>query len=282
VKITSHVADIPVTQKLSLYQDLKRLDIENTVNWKSPRLFRLEQLFPVADTKPVFEYGVPFGANRADNMLPNTGTHQSDEITMEDWRAGRHIHDWIHAGAADWGLTIATDHQQIRLGENVVRAEMVRGTRFTSVKVVNGDDVSSPHYPPPGTYVFRYSLSSAAGEWKSAKAYRTGMGFTNPLLPISVVDTISAKSLPPTQSLCSIDQEGVVISTLKKSDLDSAILLRVYDVEGKPAKIAVRFLGNQAKLTRTDLLELDEEAGKPPAATLPLRPYEISTMKLHR
>ncbi len=279
VTIAMHVGDIPVVQKLALYPDLKRLDIENTVDWKSPRLFRLEQLFPVADDRPVFEYGVPFGANRADNMMPNTGTHQQDEIPTADWKASRHIHDWIHADAAEWGLTIATDHQQIRIADNLVRAAMVRGTRFTSVKVVRGDTPTSPHYPPQGTYSFRYSLSSAPGDWKAARAWRTGMAFTNPLVPVSVPDSISAKSLPPVQSLCSINQEGVVISALKKSDLGSAILLRAYEIEGRPANAAVTCLGAQT-VTRTNLLE--EETGGPPQKTTELRPYEIVTWELRR
>ena len=94
------------------------------------------------------------------------------------------MHDWIHAGTAEWGLTIATDHQQIRLEDGAICGEMVRGTRFTSVRVVRGDEIGSMHYPPPGRYVFRYSLSSAAGDWKAAKAYRAGMDWNNPLLPV--------------------------------------------------------------------------------------------------
>ena len=76
---------------------------------------------------------------------------------------------------------------------------MLRGTRYTSVKVVRGEDVGSMNYPPPGRYVFRYVLSSDPGDWKATKAYRAGMGLTNPLLPVSVVDTVSRKSLPPSQ-----------------------------------------------------------------------------------
>ncbi|MGA2269614.1 MAG: glycosyl hydrolase-related protein [Bryobacteraceae bacterium] len=280
VRITAHVADIPVSQKLTLYRDLDRLDVENTVEWKSPRLLRIEQLFPVAAKYPAFDYGVPFGANRADNLIPHTGTHQPDEISMDDWKSSRHIHDWIRAGAAGWGVTIAADHQQIRLAGNVVRAEMVRGTRFTSVKVVHGEEAASPHYPPAGTYVFRYSVSSGAGDWKAAKAYREGMAFNNPLLPVSVVDSLSAKSLPPSQSFCSLDRDNVVISALKKADGDASVLLRVYEIEGRPEEVTVNFLGTVPAFTRTNLLE--EDLQQPARKTLQLRPYEIGTARLAR
>ena len=194
---------------------MKRLDIETTVEWKTPRFIRLQQLFPLTQQNASINYGVPFGSNSITNVLPNTGPHMRDEIQLDSWQQSRHVHDWIHAGNAEWGLTIAADHQQIRLGENLIRAEMLRGTKFTSAKVVRGDDVASMNYPPPGKYVFRYSLSSASGDWKASKAYRAGMGLTNPLLPISVVDTISAKSLPPTHSFCSLGQDSLVLSAIK-------------------------------------------------------------------
>lgn len=280
VRIAAHIADIPVSQKLTLYRDLKRLDVENTVEWKSPRLFRIEQLFPVTAANPVFDYGVPFGANRADNLIPNAGTHQPDEITMDDWKSSRHIHDWIRAGAGDWGLTIAADHQQIRLDGSLIRAEMVRGTRFTSVKVVRGDEAASPHYPPAGTYVFRYSISSGAGDWKAAKAYRDGLAFNNPLLPVSVVDSLSAKLLPPSQSFCSLDRDSVVVSALKKADGDASVMLRVYEIEGGSEEVTFNFIGSPQTFTRSNLLEEGLEG--PPANRLALHPNEIATIKLGR
>jgi hypothetical protein len=109
VRIHVRIADIPLTQRLTLYHDLKRLDIENTVEWKTPRLLRIHQLFPLTAPDAAIHYGVPFGANAATNILPNAGTHASDEIPLEDWKRSRHVHDWIHAGAADWGLTIASN-----------------------------------------------------------------------------------------------------------------------------------------------------------------------------
>ena len=155
---------------------------------------------------------------------------------------------------------------------------MVRGTRFTSVKVVRGEEASGQHYPPPATYTFRYSLSSAAGDWRAAKAWRAGMAFTNPLLPVSVVDSVSRKSLPPTQSFCSVTQDGVVISALKKADADAAPVLRVYDIEGVPVNTAIRFLGRNVAFTESNLLE--EEVSKQVRTVLEAGPNTIRTLRL--
>lgn len=277
VRINSRIADIPMTQRLTLYRDAKRLDVENTVEWKTPRFVRVEQLFPLAQSNAEIHCGVPFGASSPESLMPNTGPRAGDEIKPDSWRNSRLIHDWIHAGSVEWGLTLAADHQQIRLGQDVIRAQMVRGTRFVSVKVVRGDEVTSLHYPPAGTYVFRYSLSSASGDWKAAKAYRAGMSWNNPLLPVSVVDAISGKTLPPTRSFCSIEQDSVVLSALKKADLDTSIVLRAYELEGSPVKTSVEFLGERPAFSEVNLLE--EGPDQPPEQVLHGSPYSIKTIR---
>ncbi len=278
VRILVRVADIQVVQRLMLYSGLKRLDIENTVEWKTPRLIRLQQLFPFTQANASLHYGVPFGSNAADNIMPKSGPRAADEIENDSWRRSRHIHDWIHVGSGDWGLTLAADHQQIRLGDDLIRAEMLRGTRYTSVKVVRGEEVTSMHYPPPGKYVFRYSLSAHRGDWKAAKAYRSGMGLTNPLLPVSVIDAISVKSLPPTNSFCSLPQENVIVSALKKSHLDSSLLLRFYEIEGAPVDTGLRFLGATPVFGETNLLE--EDLPGQSRTTIKAGAYAIRTLKL--
>lgn len=278
VRIDGRIADIAITQRLTLYRDLKRLDIENTVDWKSPRFVRVRQVFPAPEPNTAIHYGVPFGANASDNVVPNTGPHFSDEITYDSWHRARLVHDWIHSGTTEWGLTIACDHQQIRLEDEALCAEMVRGTRFTSVKVVRGEQIGSLNYPPPGRYVFRYSVSSAAGDWKRSKAYRVGMDWNNPLLPVSVVDTVSTKSLPPTRSFCSISADHLVLSALKKADLGPSLLLRAYEIEGQTAQTPVEFLGHAATFSELNLLE--EEADPASRQVLHAGPYKIKTIKL--
>ncbi|MBV9085402.1 MAG: hypothetical protein JOZ62_22220, partial [Acidobacteriaceae bacterium] len=66
VTIVEHLVEMPVTQRLLLYKDLKRLDVENTVEWRQPRLVRVEQLFPYSSAGAHIQYGVPFGSNAAD------------------------------------------------------------------------------------------------------------------------------------------------------------------------------------------------------------------------
>lgn len=275
--ISGWIANIPIVQRLILYHDLKRFDIENSLDWREQRLIRIEQLFPVQQSHVEMYYGVPFGANFAKNVLPGSGPSANDEINKEAWEEYRTIQDWVFAGTPEWGLTLAADHQLIKLDDGLIRANMIRGQRYTSVRVVRGEEVTSIHFPANGHYVFRYSLSSGPGDWKALLSYRAGLNFNGPLIPVSVVDDISGKSLPPTYSFCSVQGDNLVISALKKSETDRSIILRFYEVQGAQTKTPVTFLGKQRDLHETDFLEQDLR----PQAERILRvsPYAIETLK---
>jgi len=280
MKITGRVLDIPVTQRLTLYKELKRLDVENVVEWTRPRLVRVEQLFPYPQPGARIQYGVAYGSNASDHLIPNTGPHMPDEIRKESWLQSRHIQNWIFAGDSTSGLTVATGEQFMRLDPGVLRSQMLRGTRYTSVRVVRGDSIGSMDYPPAGTYTFRYSLNSGPGDWRAQKSLRAGMNFNAPLLPVSVVDDISQKSLPSTQSFVSLDSDQLVISAIKKADTDDAVVLRLFEAEGASASTPITFLGKAQAFQEVNLLE--EPAAREDRRTLTVEPFQIKTVKLKR
>ena len=278
LKISGWVADIPVVQRLILYQGLKRLDIENSLQWNEPRLIRIEQLFPIQPSNAEMHYGIPFGANSVNNIMPGSGPSAGDEINKEAWEKYRTIQDWVFAGTSEWGVTVATDHQLVKLENGLIHANMIRGQRYTSARIVRGDEITSIHFPPQGHYVFRYSLSSGPGDWKTFRSYQAGLSFNNPLIPVSVVDEISAKSLPPTHSFCSVQGDNLVISALKKSQSDRSITLRLYEIQGAKAETPITFLGKQQDFHEADLLE--QELRPQDQRVLRVNPYEIKTLKL--
>ncbi|HVH89477.1 MAG TPA: glycosyl hydrolase-related protein, partial [Terriglobales bacterium] len=279
LRLTGWIADIPIEQRLILYQGLKRLDIENSLDWKEPRFLNIEQLLPLGRQHVEMEYGIPFGANSVSNIMPGAGPHSGDEIQPEAWKEYRAIQSWAFAGDQQWGLTLAADHQLVKLEDGLIRANMIRGQRYTSAKIVRDDEVTSIHFPAPGHYVFRYSISSGAGDWKSQKSYRVGMNFTNPLVPVSVIDDISAKSLPPTNSFFAVQGDNLVLSAVKKAEgTDPSIVVRMYEILGSKAETPVTFLGNHPQFRNSNLLE--EDSGRGEERMLRIDPFEIKTIKL--
>jgi alpha-mannosidase len=104
------------------------------------------------------------------------------------------------------------------------------------------------------------------------------MAFNNPLLPVSVVDRISRKSLPPAQSFVSIKADNVIVSTIKKAESGPAVLIRAYEIEGAPARSPIEFLGQIRRFRDVNLLE--EDQGAQDQQELRANPYEIRTIKL--
>ncbi len=278
VRVLGEVAGIPVIQRLTLYGGLKRLDIENTVDWKVSRYLRLQQVFPLTHSNARIQYGIPFGSNSVDGLMPNAGPHFRDEISPESWRRIRQIQEWIFAGEADWGLTVSADTHMIQLQPGAIHGEMLRGIRYSSAKVVRGEKVTSMEFPPSGLYVFRYSLTSAAGDWKAARSYRSGMNLNNPLLPVSVADDVSQKSLPPAFSFCSVGGENLVVSALKKSETDGSLVLHVFEVQGGAAQTRIELLGKPQSFREVNLLDDELPGGE--KQTLRTGPYEIKAVKL--
>jgi alpha-mannosidase len=277
LRLDVRVADIPIVQRYILYRDAKRVDLENTVEWRRPRFLRLQQLFPYTEREAKIFYGVPFAAQDADGVLPNSEPDKPDEITRESWLASRQILDWIWVGTDVWGLTIAADHQLIKLSPGVIRAEMLRGSRFASVKVVRGEEVTSLFYPPPGSYHFRFSLTSGKGDWRSARSYQAGMSFNSPLLAVSVVDEVSSKSLPPVHSFAALDRDNLVLSALKKAEQGDTLVLRFFEIQGERTETAVQLLGQERPVQEVNLLE---EGDGPERSAVSVSPYEIKTVKV--
>jgi alpha-mannosidase len=277
VRLRCDLAGVPVTQRLFLYRGLKRIDLENTVDWKADKFLQLEQLFPYTDAEARIQYGIPFGAAAGTDIFPKSGPRAGDEVPYDEWKTWRQIQDWIFAGTAAGGLTVAADRQFMMLGEGVIRAGMMRGA-FQSTGITRAGKPFLLTVPPAGTYVFRYSLYSGKGDWAAAKSYRDGMAFSNPLIPVSSVDRLAEKPLPPTHSFCSLAADNLVVSAVKKAERDGEVVLRVFEMEGSPARTSIEFLGRRSSFRTVNLLE--EEVRSSDHETLRLSPYEISTIRL--
>jgi alpha-mannosidase len=277
LRIDGELAGIPVTQRLLLPGGLKKIDLENTVDWRQGRFMRIEQLFPYQHPGAQLRYGVPFGSVAGADIMPNAGPHFGDEIPRELWQQWRQVQDWVFVGDSEWGVTICADRHLLTLGEGVIRVGMLRSS-YSPVGIVREDKPFLRQFPPAGKYVFRYSLSSGKGDWAAAKSYRAGMAFSNPLLPVNALDDLSAKSLPPTRSFCALAADNLVVTALKKAERDDAIVLRVVEMDGVRAETPVEILGAKRSFRTVNLLE--EGTGPGDQQALQVKPYEISTVRL--
>jgi len=278
MRVNGDIAGVPIIQRISMYPDVKRIDLEDTVDWKPGRFLKIEQVFPLEQPAAEVRNGVPFGSAAAGDIMPNSGPRAGDEVSRDIWKGWRQVQDWIAASTKEWTLTVSADHQMFTLDGKSIRAGLLRGTRYNPLNVVRNGKSVLIQQPPAGTYVYRYAISSAAGDWSTAKSWRDGMAFNAGLIPVEAVDEIANKPLPAELSFCSIDGENLVISALKKADREDAVVLRAFEVRGQSVQTAVRFLGKERTFRLANMLE--ETLPGSERKLLEFKPYEIVTIKM--
>ncbi len=278
MRISGDVAGVPVVERVAMYRGLKRIDLENTIDWKPGRFLKIEQVIPLEQPNAEVRNGIPFGSAGERDLMPNSGPHAGDEVPRDIWKGWRQIQDWISAGTSDWTLTIGADHQMFTLDGSAIRAGMLRGTRYNPLNTVRGGKTVLIQQPPAGRYVYRYSITSAKGDWSAAQSWRAGMAFNTPLIPVSAVDEIGKKPLPPERSFCALDGDNLVVTAVKKADREESIVLRAFEIRGAAAQTAVRFLGQERAFRPANMLEEDLAGGE--QKLLRFAPYEIATIKM--
>ncbi len=277
-EIVGEVAGVPITQTLTLYRDLPRIDMENTIQWTPGRPMEIQQVFPTDMPGAEVRNGVPFGSASEADMMPNAGTRGHDEVSNAIWKKWRQIQNWISSSTPEWNLTIGADHQLFTVDKDAIRGDMIRGTTFNQLRTYQDGQPVPVKQPWAGTYVFRYSISSGKGNWAAAKSWRQGMAFNNVLIAVVSEDELSPKTLPPEQSFLSVNGDSLVVTALKKADKGDGIVLRLFEETGQHPDTAIRFLGQEQSFQRVNLLE--ESGANAAGKTLHVEPYQIDTVEL--
>jgi alpha-mannosidase len=104
------------------------------------------------------------------------------------------------------------------------------------------------------------------------------MAFSTPLIPMTSVNALSQKPLPPEKCFLSLHADNLVLTGLKKSEDGESIVLRAFEIEGKMAESPIVFLGEERSFRETNLLEENLPTGV--QKVLHIQPYEIDTLKL--
>jgi alpha-mannosidase len=278
LRISGDLAGIPVTQRLTLYRDLRKIDLENTIDWKPGRFMKIQQIFPLDMPGAEIRNGIPFGSASQADAMPGAGPRSGDEVKPEIWKTWRQIQDWISASAADSTLTISADHQMFTVDDQAIRGDMLRGTRFNPLKTVRDGKEVLIEQPAAGTYVYRYSISSGKGNWVATKAWQQGMGFNMPLLSVVSEDELSPKTLPAEQSFLFVPGDNLVVTALKKADQGDGIVARFFNETGESTETSVNFLGEKWGVRPVNMLEEPTSSGN--EQTLRVLPFEIDTVEI--
>lgn len=278
LRIDGALDGVPVVQQITLYRDVRKIDLEDTIDWKPGHFLEIQQVFPIDMPGVEIRNGVPFGSAAETDAMPKAGPRSSDEVKPEIWKSWRQVQDWISASSSNYTLTISADHQMFSVDGQAIRGDLLRGIKFNTVKTVRDDTPVLVQQPPADKYVFRYSISSGKGSWAESKAWRQGADFNMPLMGVVSEDELSVKTLPAEQSFLSLSGDTIAVTALKKADQGNALVVRFYEAAGKSDATSVTFLGKSHAIRPVNILE--ERMSGQDENSMHVDPYAIDTIEI--
>jgi alpha-mannosidase len=279
------LADCTVLEKLIIYAEVKRIDCEVSLIGFDGNPYREYRIaVPVAANKGQVAYEIPFGVLEvgkgeiAGTGGPAYGNLVYDEL-CSDIRP-REVQNFLTAGDASFGLTLSTsvavnDYKDPT--DNPVPYPVLQPILLASRRSCHGE---GNWYLQEGDHDYRFSLSSHAAGWRNG--YRAGIAANGPLIAIAPLPATAGERLPESRSFLPFSASNLVLSTMKKAETDDAVLLRLYDIEGKDTETGLELVVPVTRAARTNIVEEEGAAMTPRQGrlVLPVGHHAVETVKL--
>jgi alpha-mannosidase len=260
-----------------VWDHAKRIDILDYINKK--RTYAKEAVyfaFPFAAEKPTFRYEAPLAivnANR--DMLPGA---------CLDWFTVQHFVEVEGQGAT---VAWATPDAPLVCFQDINRGKWLKQLPLTTghlyAYLMNNYWHTNYCAGQGGDYMFRFAITSRPKSDPAASA-RFGAAAAQPLTAV-VVEPNPLGSLPgePT-SLVSVEEPGVMITAMKRSEDGKALIVRLWELTGKATTAHLRIdshlpAGNawSCNLVEDDSRPLPLANG---VVSVPIRGAGVATVKI--
>jgi alpha-mannosidase len=242
-----------LTQVVRLDAGARRLELHTEVRWRE-RHRLLKVAFPLLVHAERASYEMPFGhAERP--------THFSTAADLARYEVPGHR--WADLSEHGFGVALLNDGKYGHSAHgNVLRLSLLR----------------APTHPDPeadqGDHRFAYAVLPHAGDWRTGGVVAEARRFNQPL-----VWSAGLSGTEP-RSLASVDDDNLVLDTIKRAEDGDAVVLRLYEAHGGRGTARVRLALPFAGACRANLLEDpgDELEVDGEEIVVSYRPHEIITL----
>lgn len=251
--------------RVRIYQGIKRIDISTEIT-NQEEFIRYRALFPTTIRNGKAMHEIPFGA------IERPERQEFPAQNWIDYSDGAHGLSLINEGMPGNNVT-----------DGKLMLSLMRSARLISYGFIGGYEPGVGSDTGLGVgkkYTLNYSVIPHNGDWRSARPWRAGLEFNNPL----IVQTVASHpgDWPAKWGLVEIPSEDVVLSALKPSK-DGWAVLRVYEAAGRPSPgVRAHWRATLGEIHEANLIEDSE--GRVAAGwesfQFDLKPYEIKTFKI--
>ena len=235
-----------ILQRVILEAGSDCVRFETHVDWHE-RLKMLRADFFPADYGDTAEFDIQFGAMARPTTERDSVETAQIEVCGHKWAS-------VHKGGRGFALLNDSKYGH-RVKNGLLSLNLLR----------------APVYPNKhadrGAHDFTYAFCPTGGD--NARAVQEGYRLNHPLL---VGDYL------PQESIALVDNPAVVLETIKRSEDKNAVVLRLYESLGKPAKTRLVTRFSFARAAYADLLE--RPLGAADLEEIDFAPYQILTIRL--
>ena len=236
------------TQEITLYRNIKRVDLATRLLKDATPLLELYVAFPFAAHEPQFRFQASNTVvSPIVDQLPGSNT---DAYAIQHWvgvsdKAGGVTWCSREAPVAVlgdlWPGYVSQAHHGVTppgYGHEFLRdpAQLDRGHIYSYALVSNFRTNFQP--VQVGDMLFRYSIGTHPGDWSQGQASAYGAEVATPLLPVCI-QGVQQGSLEAATSFCQVSAANVTVLTIKAAADGDGLIVRLAEREGCDTRVRV-------------------------------------------
>jgi alpha-mannosidase len=263
LEITRQAAGSTFVQRVMLTEGGDRVDVETRVDWKSPNtLLKVSFPFTASNAKATYDLGL--GTIERGN---NTPDHY--EVPAQKWAD-------LTDASGGFGAAVLNDSKYgwDKPADNVVRLTLLHTAKPKAYPYQSSNDL--------GHHRFVYAIAGHSSDWRAGRVPARAEALNRPLVVFQA--TAHPGALGRSVSLLSLDDQTgqVAIRAIKKAEDEDAIVVRVQEQYGRPARTRIKLTGSIADAREINAAE--EPVGVAAASggeiAVDLGPYQPRTFAL--
>ena len=251
-----------VVQRIRVFHQEKKIDFfVDLLNWDGTHNREFRFALPLNMEEGKIKYEVPMAIaevgktemKQAPGGWAWGGTYDQKPVTIHP----REVLNFISSENDEFAVTMATDvalADWIDPTREAVAYPVLQGILMASHKSCHGE---GNWYHQTGDHHFQFSLASHLPD--DTKSYQFGTASNHPLQTVLMPIKNETGELPQAMSFFTVSDPMVRISTIKKSEEDNDVIVRLVEMEGKDKQTSIGLSKPFKALVKTNLIEKEEE-----------------------
>jgi len=252
------LANCTIRQKLIIYNHDKRIDCEVSIlGWDGDPYREFRLAVPVNAPGGRIAYEVPMAVVEVGKSeIPGTGGPAYGNLNYDEPCSEirpREVQNFIDASGREFGLTLTTSvavNDFLDPTPGPAPYPILQPVLLASRRSCHGE---GNWYLQEGDHHYRFSIYTHSGGWTNG--WRRGIEANTPLFAVVNPGRAEKPDLPESRAFFSLSAANALVSTVKKCADDDAVVVRLYEIEGRPAELELQTTFPMGRAEAVNIIE---------------------------